>query len=95
MTIKTFQTGRQYTSHGQRIAYQITQPDSGDDPFVQISTVAFYDVDRMIGGLVNVVHFDGQPVSDKDVLDAYDAGGYKWLSDRELEYQLIRAASIL
>ncbi len=95
MTIKTFQTGRQYTSHGQRIAYQVTQPDSGDDPFVQISTVAFYDVDRMIGGLVNVVHFDGKPVSDKDVLDAYDAGGYKWNSDQALESQLRIAAAAL
>lgn len=68
-----FNTGRQYSSKGQRIAWV---PILGT---AQGVLVAFYDVDRMINGVVRI---DGV-ISDDRVLAAYDAGGYTqhgWIS---------------
>lgn len=92
--IKAFQSGRQYTSHGQRIAYKMIVEDTSHE-LVAVSKVAFYDVDRMIGGVLNVIHTTGRPIRDQDVLESYDAGGYEWLSDKELEVELMRAAAAL
>ncbi|WP_223448928.1 hypothetical protein [Pseudomonas sp. BF-R-19] len=44
--LHAFNTGRQYTAKGQRIAYIEVTRDA--DEFVPISQVVFYDMDRHI-----------------------------------------------
>ncbi len=61
--IRTFNTGRPYTSNGQRIAW--TQ--EGD-------VVTFVDVDRGVHGCFDSVY----PADNTTVLGFYDAGLYRW-----------------
>lgn len=86
MAIRTFNTGRAYTEHGQRIAWVPTLRRA-DGKVV----VIFHDLDRMITQIVAVE----PPVSPSRVLDAYDACDYirdmGWVSD-ELENDLKAAA---
>lgn len=92
--IQSFNTGRQYTAQGQRIAFSVIETDT-DQSTVAISQVAFVDVDRMITGILNVFHHRDEQVHQKDVLRSYDAGGYAWLSDQSLKDQLTAAATAI
>lgn len=83
MTIHTFNTGRMYTTEGQRIAYTETQ---GDD---MTATVVFYDYDRGVNGEVTLV----RPVTDARLLLAYDRSHYGYSSDYALLDQLKAAAA--
>ncbi|RJG08660.1 hypothetical protein D3879_22465 [Pseudomonas cavernicola] len=60
--IHTFNTGRQYTAHGQRIAY--AELGRREDEFGRMIQVAFADVDRQIVGVVTLYE---EPVSPSDV----------------------------
>jgi len=91
MKIHAFNTGRTYTREGQRIAYTETGRDA--DEFLQLATVAFYDVDRMVDGLLTVAVDAGAPVTDRAVLSAYDHGGYGYIADYALRDQLKAAAA--
>ncbi|SUE95905.1 Uncharacterised protein [Ectopseudomonas mendocina] len=96
MTIQAFNTGRQYAPKGQRIAYKVISTQSEPDyQHLSTSQVAFNDVDRMITGIVAVMHMNGDQPSKERVLQCYDAGGYKHLFDQELEDQLANAARAL
>lgn len=68
--IYTFNTGRQYTTEGQRIAWLPLLREVGTDG--DSTLVAFYDVDR---GVHNVVRVKGVPGDDK-VLEQYDQCAY-------------------
>lgn len=92
--IQSFNTGRQYTAQGQRIAFSVIDIDT-DDSTLAISRVAFVDVDRMITGVLKIAHHRDDQVHQKDVMSSYDAGGYTWLSDQRLKDQLTAAASAL
>lgn len=76
MRINTFQTGRGYTDHGQRIAF-IELPDR---------RAYFVDVDRGIDGVVPAPIFDDQPVDARHVLAEYDAGRYEYDHEARLEH---------
>ena len=72
MKIRVFNTGRMYTSKGQRIAYA---------PLLRIAgaghLVAFYDVDRMIHQVVRVHRTVlSEAEMDAAVLAQYDASAY-------------------
>lgn len=75
MKINTLNTGRQYTSHGQRIAWaELLKTPEG-------ALVGFYDADREV---CNVVLVAGYPVDDAAVLNQYDLSNYvrgHWLPD--------------
>lgn len=90
MKIQAFQTGRTYAREGQRIAYAETTRDA--DEFLQLATVVFYDVDRGIDGQLTIAVAAGDPVTDRDVLNAYDRGGYSYSADRALVQDLKTAA---
>jgi hypothetical protein len=92
-TIRTFNTGRTYTPKGQRIAYAEISRD--DDPHLPIATVVFYDVDRHIDGLLQVVAYPNEPVTQHALLQAYDHGGYVYSADRALLARLKAAAEAL
>lgn len=91
MQIRAFNTGRLYSSKGQRIAFSVTGSTSKDDWF-KVSKVVFVDIDRQIQGEMNVVHFNDAPVSNRDVLTSYDAGDYSGFSDQLLAEQLCEEA---
>jgi hypothetical protein len=81
MQIK-FNTGRQYTSNGQRIAARLL--DNGD--------VVFVDADRQIEGRIAVLcdrDFVASIFNRAYVMDAYDSGAYSESQiDRELTREL-------
>lgn len=82
MEIKVFNTGRQYSDKGQRIAYVLIG-----------EVVYFVDVDREIDGeIVKSIYL---PVTDAWVLGRYDAGNYtsgsKWFYET-LGRELLDAA---
>jgi|GEM_PF-6348889 len=78
--IRTFNTGRQYSAEGQRIAYRVTsiKPDE-DVPGMDWATVEFADIDRGISGVLSIMLMSEESVTGLCVLNAYDAGGYGWL----------------
>lgn len=73
--IATFNTGRQYTAQGQRIAY--TEIAQVQTPEARKVKVLFADVDRGVYGVVVLF-----VASDEGVLHAYDKGFY----NRDGEY---------
>jgi len=91
MIIQAFNTGRTYTREGQRIAYTVVSRDADD--FLQLATVAFYDVDRMVDGVLTIAVDPEAAVKDRDVLNAYDRGGYGYIADYALRDQLKTAAA--
>lgn len=66
------QTGRPYTEYGQRIYY-----------CNMFTGVYFYDVDRRIEGVVE----SSVPLSEHDVLRAYDTGNYRYPNRVEMSYR--------
>ena len=84
--IYTFNTGRMYTQHGQRIAWTVQGIETDD--VGDIHQVAFYDIDRCLSGVLTV---HGK-VNESTVLGAYDFGGYDWLEDYDLSEKLVKAA---
>jgi hypothetical protein len=67
MDIKVFQTGRQYSEKGQRIAYLIDE-----------TCIYFVDVDRGLDGKLAYSTTARLPITNRDVLALYDMGNYKW-----------------
>jgi hypothetical protein len=72
--IQAFNTGREYSEHGQRIAWGI----AGE------GIVAFADIDRNICGTLALapieVFGDVLPITRREVLAGYDATRYEHLS---------------
>ena len=66
--IHTFNTGRAYSEHGQRVAY-IHLMNSIDG----FTIVAFYDCDRGLGEIVNLPY----PAGQEELMRAYDACAYR------------------
>jgi hypothetical protein len=66
-TIPAFNTGRGYTSAGQRIAFMVL-PDR---------RAYFYDVDRGIDGVIPAPIFEEDSVDARYILAEYDAGNYQ------------------
>lgn len=80
MNIRTFNTGRQYTEHGQRIAWTI----------LRTGTVAMVDIDRSLDCILEVSAIDP---TNADVLWAYDRNVYaEWNSAEYKEFARIRRA---
>lgn len=78
--IKTFNTGRQYSPQGQRIAYRLASISADADvPGMDWASVEFVDIDRGVSGVLTVLLMNGETLTDRYVLAAYDAGGYAWL----------------
>lgn len=73
--IKTFNTGRQYTPEGQRIAYVIVKRVEVDGNFVA-NYVFFVDADRDVDGVVIIHGHEADEITKQQVLKAYDDGGY-------------------
>jgi len=93
--IHVFNTGRQYTRAGQRIAWAILSKEQDEDfPFVTTYDIVFSDLDRMIWGRMEVPIWDGDlPNMNEEILRHYDGLAYQWdpLAD-ELNDQLREAA---
>lgn len=73
MEIKTFNTGRQYSAQGQRIAYAVAKAHE-ETPGLEDYTVYdvyMYDADRGVHGVLRTV---GKP-TDRAVLASYDHDG--------------------
>ena len=89
MTILKFNTGREYTANGQRIA--ATFLDNGD--------IVFVDVDRQIDGVISAGAFTCAEVlelgffTQREIMAAYDANQYDGAVDRSLLAQLRDAAA--
>jgi hypothetical protein len=80
--IHTFNTERQYTPAGQRIAWTIVNSHPAEDPIdLGWHLVSFADVDRHVDGVVFVLG-DDEPTND-EVLKAYDRGDTAYDKDRE------------
>lgn len=93
MTIKTFNTGRRYTEDGQRIAYTVIDRTPDDIiPEESWHTVSFADFDRMIDGTVRILEDHNGYPTPRQVLQAYDAGGYGYDNDRARVNKLHSAA---
>lgn len=92
LAIRAFQTCRQYTAKGQRIAY--AEISRTMDEWGGVVEVVFVDVDRHIDGLLSFGLF-GAALSNDAVLRAYDHGGYGYSPDRALLAQLKAAAEAL
>lgn len=87
MKIHTFNTGREYTKHGQRVAWALLLREVGGG-----NIVAFVDADRGIDGVVRV---DGHTLPDNlDVLNQYDKCAYlhNYLIPGDVEDALREAA---
>ena len=77
-------TGRYYTSAGQRIAWEFVATTS------EGHVVSFADHDRMIDGTVTI---DDDALENWNILRHYDQGGYGWDTDRERVRRLYKTAS--
>jgi hypothetical protein len=75
--IKVFQTGRQYTDKGQRIAYTLDKDN-----------IYFVDVDRGIDGVFPNT-FNDESINSSWLLYMYDTGNYRYYEYKEI---LIRDA---
>ncbi|MDH1555935.1 hypothetical protein N5E86_15890 [Stutzerimonas stutzeri] len=87
MKIHTFNTGREYTKHGQRVAWALLLREVGGG-----NIVAFFDADR---GVSNVVRVDGHMLPDNlGVLNQYDKRAYlrNYLIPGDVEDALREAA---
>lgn len=91
--IHAFQTGRQYTAQGQRIAY--VEVGRNTDDFGALVEVAFYDIDRGIDGRLKVWASTGEVVTNAAVLQSYDLCAYVWNPDYALKDRLHHAALAL
>lgn len=81
MDIKVFQTGRQYSDKGQRIAYTCDEEH-----------IYFVDADRGIDG-VFMNAFNDKSISSLYLLSLYDAGGYDFFKPTEYELEIRDALS--
>ena len=87
--ILKFNTGREYTANGQRLA--ATFLDNGDSVFV--------DVDRQIDGVISAGAFTCAEVlelgffTQREIMAAYDANQYDGAVDRSMLQQLRDAAA--
>lgn len=84
-----FNTNRQYTPEGQIVvAYTVGEPDKDEEFGMTFHTVRFLDLSRMVSGEVVVTE-----LSERSVMNQYDAGHYKnlYISDQE-KAQAIAAA---
>ena len=70
--IKVFQTGRQYTDKGQRIAYM-----------VDADNIYFVDVDRGIDGVFPNT-FNDESINSSWLLYMYDTGGCRYYEPKEI-----------
>jgi len=87
-----FNTNRPYTRMGQRIGWAIVKKEYDDfeshDPELEyfpeldIYSVVFYDVDRLITGKITVLG----PVTAEKVLAEYDNGRYQYPTHELREY---------
>lgn len=89
MTILKFNTGREYSKNGQRIA--ATFLDNGD--------IVFVDIDRQIDGVISAGALTCADVLDlgyftqRAIMQSYDANQYDGAVDRSMLQQLRDAAA--
>ena len=89
MTILKFNTGREYSKNGQRIA--ATFLDNGD--------IVFVDIDRQIDGVISAGALTCADVLDlgyftqRAIMQSYDANQYDGAIDRSMLQQLRDAAA--
>jgi hypothetical protein len=87
--ILKFNTGREYTKNGQRIAASLQ--DNGD--------IVFVDVDRQIDGVISAGALTCDDVlelgyfTQREIMASYDANQYDGVIDRALLQQLRDAAA--
>jgi hypothetical protein len=72
--MQRFNSGRGYSEHGQRIVYKVLEVRE-DDGMTSFQDVAFYDIDRSVGGVLFVIACGD--LKEADIMSAYDAGEYK------------------
>ena len=87
--INTFNTGRGYTAHGQRIAWCVIGRSVANG--IPTTRVSFVDIDRNIDGVVSI--FECERPTNRQVLRAYDRGGYTLDLNRERVASLEHAAA--
>lgn len=76
-----FNTNRMYTPEGQIVvAYTVGEPQKDPDFDCEWITVRFIDLSRHVSGEIQVMK-----LSERDVMNQYDAGHYKnlYISDQE------------
>lgn len=89
--ILKFNTGREYTKNGQRIAAALQ--DNGD--------IVFVDVDRQIDGVISAGALTLEDVlelgyfTQREIMASYDANQYDGAIDRSMLQQLRDAANSL
>lgn len=85
-----FNTGRQYTAEGQTIvAYQVGEPAKDEISGLDILTVRFLDLSRMVSGEITVTE-----LTEKAVMEIYDLSIYRnvWINDQEKAQALAAVA---
>lgn len=92
MKIRTFNTGRLYSAHGQRIAYCQLLRDCGTDTTTML--VAFYDLDRGLCAVIRMQPQYTEADAERALMEQYDACAYErhLLIPNDLEDALKEAA---
>lgn len=75
-----FNTGRQYSANGQRIAAALLSDDS----------IIFVDIDR---GLEYAIPAGGARFTQSSIMGAYDRGGLEWVNNHALIQDLSKMAA--
>lgn len=84
-----FNTNRLYTPEGQVVvAYTVGEPDKDEEFGMTFYTVRFLDLSRMVSGEVVVTE-----LSERAVMNQYDAGHYKQVHISDQEKQAAIAAT--
>lgn len=76
-----FNTNRTYTPEGQIVvAYQVGEPQKDPDFDCEWITARFIDLSRMVSGEIQIMK-----LTERDVMNQYDAGHYKnvWIGPEE------------
>ena len=89
MDVIKFQTGREYTEHGQRIAARLL--NNGD--------IVFLDIDRDIDGVISANGINKKDIEDlyfnrTTIMDCYDNGNYSWANSFDRQELMAELATI-
>jgi hypothetical protein len=90
MNITAFNSGRQYTSSGQRIAFAVICTSETDG--FRSHVIAFADVDREIYGTATLVKDDDSEVKPAEFMTRYDKGRYLAGMSQDLKETLKKEA---
>ena len=92
MKIRTFNTGRMYSEHGQRIAYCQLLRDCSTEATTML--VAFHNLDRGISAVIRILPQYTEAEAERALMEQYDACAYerRLLIPNDLEDVLKEAA---